>query len=417
MPYSGFVSDELVIGPDGEVVVEGETLRATLAVSAGRYRLRGGDTGLLILERVGKRRKGSGRVLMSGEIVGPSTVLEIVDAIAHHRWTGELCVLGGNGTRGLVLDGAALRGARTDVKNERLGEIMVSRGALTPEQRRICLRQIGSRRRFGEIAIDLGYLDRERLFEMLRAQAEAIFRGAMLVHEGHYMFVLTGDAAEAPPMTVHLPLQTLLLETVHRMDEMSALREQVPSSDVYPRAVPGATRMSMRHSLVPVAILSDGKHSVHDIAREMRTDELAATKAVAQLVQLGVVELGERENVSRATVEPVVRQLNEILHEIGDTVERHGGGKGIRSTLRAWVRDTPLAKHFGDSVSIEGNVSLDAVVRQLDAASVEHPIEELVQAAHELISFAMFAASPSLPRPAERALSKWVNQRMASLRA
>ena len=47
---------------------------------------------------------------------------------------------------------------------------------------------------------------------------------------------------------------------------------------------------------------------------------------------------------------------------------------------------------------------------------LEHPLEALHGAAHELASFAMFCASPTLPREAERALSKWVNQRLTRMR-
>jgi len=413
VPYSVLVSDDLVIGPDGAITVTGEGLRARLSKGRGRYRLRGGTTGFLIFERIGRSYESGGRVLMSGEIVGTGTMLEIVDAISHNGWRGELVVSSGDDTRGLVFDRGALRGVRTNVRQERLGEVMIARGVLSQDQRRACLRDHGSKRRFGETAVDKGYIDREGLFDMLRAQAEQVFKTAMLLDAGDYVFVVLSEDAEAPSMTVHLPLQTLLLETVRRMDELSALREHVPSSEVYPRAVPGATRMSMQHALVPVATLCDGQHNVLDIARELRTDELSATKAVAQLVQLGAVEIGDRTSISREKIEPIVRQLNEVLREITDTVERNGGGKAMRSTLRAWVRDTPLHEHFGDSVSIEGNVSVDAVMQQLDKHA--RPIEEFVHAAHELISFAMFAASPALQRPAERALSKWVNQRMARL--
>ena len=109
MPYFPFVSDDLVIGPDGELTVEGEALRARLAKLRGRYRLRGDGTGFVILERVGRSYESSGRVLMSGEVAGPNTMLEIVDAISHNAWRGELVVSNGEDTRGLVFDRGAFR--------------------------------------------------------------------------------------------------------------------------------------------------------------------------------------------------------------------------------------------------------------------------------------------------------------------
>lgn len=412
----GAGNDDLVIRPDGSVDVTPGTLKGRLALRAGRYRLIEGDPKLLILERTDAAVVGRARVLMSGEIVDAHTVLEIVNLISHSDWSGELRVLGGT-TRALGIDRGALRGATTSVLGERLGEVMVSAGILDRDRLAECLRDQLSPQRLGEVAIERGYLTQEDLFGMLRLQAERIFRGALEVAEGHYLFTLVGAEADASEMTLHLPIQALLMESVQRIDEMSALRERIPSSDLCPQSLPAAARISMRHSLIPIAIRADGSHTIQEIARELRMDEVEATKRVLQLLQIGAVELKEKQELSADVVTPLVRHLNDILREIRDTVARHRGEAQMRWTFESWVRDTPLEKVFGQSLRATGEVSVEEVVRRLRSSSAARPVEELAEAAHELISFAMFAASPTLPRDAERALSKWVNQRMSRIAA
>jgi hypothetical protein len=107
------------------------------------------------------------------------------------------------------------------------------------------------------------------------------------------------------------------------------------------------------------------------------------------------------------------------MREIRDTVERHGGSKGVKQmlwTLQAWIRDTEIGRYFDDAIRLDGDVSTDATLKQLNTLHLERPLEELHRASHELISFAMFCATPTLTREAERALSKWVNQRLSRMR-
>lgn len=409
-------NDDLVIRPDGSVDVAPGMLKGRLALRAGRYRLIEGDPKLLILERTDAATAGRARVLMSGEIVDNHTVLEIVNLISHSDWSGELRVLGET-ARALVIDRGALRGATTTVLGERLGEVMVSAGILDRGRLAECLRDQLSPQRLGEVAIERGYLTQEDLFAMLRLQAERIFRGALEVATGHYVFTLVDAETDASEMTLHLPIQALLMESVQRIDEMSALRERIPSGDLCPQSLPAAARMSMQHSLIPIAIRADGAHTIQEIARELRMDEVDATKRVLQLLQIGAIELKQKQDLSVHLVEPLVRQINDVLCEIRDTVARHRGEEQMRWTFESWVRDTPLEKVFGQTLHATGEVSAEEVVRRLRASPTAQPIEELADAAHELISFAMFAASPTLPRDAERALSKWVNQRMSKIAA
>lgn len=410
---------EIVIREDGSVAAASGTAQDLLAEYKGRYRLTSGPPGMLLLERSDGPVEKRGRVLAMGEIVSKTTVLEVIGMIMNNGWRGELSIFGAQHTRRLMLDQGALKAAYSDMPSERLGEVMVSLGVITPDQLARCVLSTSATKRFGEIAIEQGFADQKLLFDMLQRQAERIFHGTLLVTAGSYMFTLPPEDTEAPTTTVHLPVQVMLFESVQRIDEMAHFRERIPSGDLRPVLTDGAARITLGESLRPVAGLADGQHSIVDIGRELRLDEFQVTKRVMQLLQIGCVELKEQQQLSRENVERIVKQLNEMLREIRDTVERHGGAKGKKQmlwTLQAWVKETEIADYFGASMRLEGDISPEITLRQLEQLAIEHPVESLHRAAHELASFAMFCASPSLPREAERALSKWLSQRLSRMR-
>lgn len=406
----------VVVRRDGTLAADGEAAREALAGAAGTYVLRDGPPGVLLLERQDGDTGARDRVLAAGELVAKSSVLELIQTVCANGWRGELALFGSDTRRRLMFDHGALKAAFSDVPSERLGEVMVAQGTITADQLAHCVLDVSGKRRFGEIAIDKGFIDRETLFSMLQVQAERIFNNALLLDEGHYVFTLPHEDREAPAMTVHLPVQGLLMEAVQRIDEMAVFRERIPSGDLCPLVTDAAARMSVTESLRPLATLSDGSQSIVEIARQLKTDEFSVTKQVMQLLQIGYVEVVDRQTLDRKRVEEMVRSLNEILREVRDTVERHGGAEEMTWTLDAWIRDSPLSQVFGRGLQANGELSVQQVMVRLEALAEERPLARLHQAIHELISFAMFAASPRLPRESERSLSKWVNQRLSHIR-
>jgi hypothetical protein len=409
---------ELMIGADGTLSVTAKASSELLARHAGRYRIIEGPPGVLVLERTDGANAKRSRVLATGEIVGKTTVLELIGMICNNGWSGELSVFG-QSTRRLMLDQGALKAAYSDVPNERLGEVMVALGMISPDQLARCVFSTSPQRRLGEIALEHGFIDQKQLFDMLHAQAERIFQACLLVPEGTYTFVLPAEDTEAPNTTLHIPVQALLMQSVQRIDEMAHFRERIPNGALHPMLTEVASRMTIGDSLRPVALLADGQHSIVEIGHELRLDEFEVTKRVMQLLQIGCIELKEKQELTRESVEGIVKQVNEMLREIRDTAERHTGTKGKRqmlSTLQAWVRETEISSYFGSAMKLDGDISTDATLKQLQASNVERPLESLHRAAHELVSFTMFSATPNLPREAERALSKWVNQRLTRMR-
>src|SRR6185503_11736060 len=103
------VTREVVIRADGTIAGVGPAAVELLVERAGRYRVTEATPGVLMLERVDTTPGKRARVLMSGEVVAKTTVLEMVGSIGNNGWRGELSVLDGSYVRRMMFDQGALK--------------------------------------------------------------------------------------------------------------------------------------------------------------------------------------------------------------------------------------------------------------------------------------------------------------------
>lgn len=406
--------EDVRITERGQVLVARRELIDRLKALTGPFRLVEGSRDLLWLKRLG----GSNglTVRMAGEITGKLTVMEVLSMLASANWDGELHVYGNDTQRTLQIHQGVLKSAGSDLPSERLGEVMLSRGAITHEQLAECISEMDASRRFGEMVVDRGLVDREQLFAHVRAQMQVIFNGALLVREGFYSFVHLAEDADPPSVTVHLPVQHLLMEGVQRIDEMELFRERIPSSDLCPEATEHADASAVDPQLLPIAGLIDGQRSIADLARELGWDEFLTTKSVYHLLQSGYARLGRPRRIDRDAVTHAITQFNEVMRDIFKAVAQHGSLDNTRGNLNAWIQGSGYANFFGDEVELDGSINVERVLGAIEQVDPSHALQGLHQALHEVAAFALFAATPTLPRDAELNLARDVNFRLRAIR-
>jgi hypothetical protein len=412
-------TDLVIVGPDGSLRVVGRGVERRLRDRAGRYRLVVDTEGVLILRaESGRQAAGAPRVLMAGEIVSGTTMLEVINVIATSSWRGDLRVVSGEHTRLLSFERGAVKHAGSDHPDDRLGEVLYRMGVLSRPQLDALLREVTPERRFGTLLVERGVVDRERLFEYLRKQVEAIFFGILLVREGTYVFTSPDETGAPPPTTVHIPAQGLLMEGVQRIDEMALFRERIPHGRMFPEATPAAADAKVDGDAAKVLAVCDGTRTILDIARETGLGEFAATKAVYQLLQTGHVSLREsaKSGADEDQVRALVRQFNEVVRDVFAAVATYGGVDQTRETLGAWIQGSGYAPFFGEQVEEDGSIDPERVVTALAQVQTDRPLEALHQALQEFAAFALFAATTSMPREQEIALSRDVNRRLKAIR-
>ncbi len=412
-------TDLVVIGDDGTVRVVGRGAERRLRDRPGRYHLVVDAPGLLILREdvVASIEKRPTRVAMAGELVTATSTLEVINIIATANWRGDLHVMDGITHRVLSMAQGALKYALSDSPDDRLGQVLYRNGVLSRTELDEILRQVSPEKRLGQLLIEQGLLSQEQLFAQLRKQVEQIFYAALLAKEGYYAFSVTEDEHEhVPHHTVHLPINQLLMEGVQRIDEMALFRQRIPHDDLCPVAQPKVTQLSLDENMSLVLTYADGERTIEDIARESGLGQFHTMKSVYAMMQQGGVLLRPKQQIDASAVKALVRQFNDVLRDVFMAVATYGAMDQTRQTLETWLQGSGYAPFFGDRVEEDGSISATQVVQAMASIDVESPMDALAQGLHELAAFALFAATTTLPRDQELALSRDVNTRLKRIR-
>lgn len=411
-------TDLVVIEPDGSIRVAGRGAERRLRDRAGRYQLVVDAPGLLVLKASGDpdERRHETRVAMAGELLSRTSVLEVINIVANANWRGELHVFEEDCHRVLAVDQGALKHAHSDHPDDRLGQVLYRNGVLSRAQLDQMLREIGPEKRLGQLLLDNGMLTQEQLFTQLQKQVEQIFFSALLARGGHYVFAVPDESAEPPHHTVHLAIQALLMEGVQRIDEMALFRERIPHDDLCPVAQPKVTQLSLDETAELVLAYADGLRTIEDISRETGLGQFMTVKSVYGMMQQGGVVLKAKKTVDADAVRRIVQSFNDVLRDIFMAVATYGGIDQTRSTLEAWITSSGYGPVFGDRVEEDGSIPVARVVEAMRTVEIDSPMEALHQALHELAAFALFAATTTLPRDQELALSRDVNTRLKRIR-
>jgi hypothetical protein len=385
------------------------------------YRVHEGPSGTFLLMRATSEGKPLGRVLMMGELVHRMAVVEIINLVMSSNWRGELHIVGSFGRRILSVDQGALKHAQTEFEHERLGEILVRAGLLPRAQLAPLLAQKRADQRFGQLLVERKLIDQEVLFKQLQVQSETIFYGSLVEERGVYWFVAPPDDAPAPPTTLYLPIQGLLMEGVQRIDEMGLYRERIPHNRFYPAAVPNAPQPKNKHDLPDATVLAllklcDGTRNLDDLARATGHGEFPTVKAVYNLLRTGQVQLRRGPTLDAKTAQRLVREFNDLIRDIFMVVATYGRMDATRRALSSWLANSPHAASLGTEVDIDGTLDAKRVILQMEKNASDDPMQALHQALHELAAYALFTASTGLPRQEEQALSRDINRRLKQLR-
>jgi hypothetical protein len=332
---------------------------------------------------------------MIGEIARPGALWDLIGMIGQGSWTGELVVTDADGSeRSIFFEGGSVIGANSTADRERLGEVLYHYGVLTEDQIAMVLDACTPEVRFGEAAVALGFLGREKLFEMIGKQTEEIVYGVMMVERGSFFFVEEIDTRRLPNR-MSFTVASLMMEGVRRMDEMSCFRARIPSSLHVPSRSRDATvSPGHEHYLVFQAI--DGHRSIDDIGRTLGLGQFDTTRAVFQLLQAAQITVSAPKPTGP---EAIVSLFNQAMELILSKVDEVQGGQDVREQLASFATASGVHDALFRGAGPRPNGTLDAgriadniemLVGKNDATKM------LTQWLYEYATFAMFIAEPLL---------------------
>ncbi|CAN5831378.1 hypothetical protein BH23GEM6_BH23GEM6_16750 [soil metagenome] len=241
---------------------------------------------------------------------GPLRELALTDVLqllAQSRKTGELQVRreGEQQEAAVFLEDGAVVGISGSARTRRLGELLLLSGKVAERQIAAALEeQRGSPETpLGTILVTSHGVLAEDIRKQLRFQVEELVFDLARLADGYFRF------EEHPPLvrgeiTIRIAVDSLLLETARRMDELAAIQHQHP--DPVPRLLevsPTGSPLDLDPVDWEILTAVDGQRDLGQIARELGRSELEVAKAVFSLVSEGVVALANRRGPSLRTAD------------------------------------------------------------------------------------------------------------------
>lgn len=388
-------NDDLVrIDPGGRIEALGPAAALRLQAREGLFRVLPAPQQLLLMrEAPDPDVPSDGRTCrLSGEVSSPGGLCDVYGFVAHAGWRGELVIFDDDGTRSVYLERGDVVGATSTVPSERLGQILYRYGVLTEDQVSACLAAAAANMRFGEAAVKLGYVDRERLFALMGRQTEEIFYGSLLLGRGVFYFLETFDDAELASRHV-LPLSTLIPEGVRRMHESRYFQPRIPSLDHVPTRLPIAGPPPRDGLGVYAAI--DGFRSVGDLCRIVGEGEFLVCRTLFQLVHQGYVAM----RPPRLEPTQAVTVFNEAIALILRELDAMDQGDAVRAQLAEFAQRGVFPQLLaGIKPADDGTLDPALLATNLATFPGQSGVDQLPQWLCEYAAYALFLARPHLTR-------------------
>ncbi len=417
------------IDAHGRLVPEGDPVREALADRAGRFLLLPTAPDLLAARRVpaaGGAADGA-RCLLCGDLAA-FPMADFLGFLHTARLGGTLTVSSGGAERAVLFRDGEVRGARSDVVGERVGEVAVRLGFLQPVQ---LAEVVGGARPVGRALVERGLLSAANLWKCLHEQVTGVFHAILTAREGVFALV-EGAEPEAPGTPLAVNTQQLLMDGIRRIDEMGLFHARIPGPDAWLRRLEPRRPVTLQPLEETLLALVDGNRRVADLAREAHLSGFDATKVLYHLAEAGYLEAAEAPasppsgpGAPGDRAARVAAGMNAIFHEVAVHVAAARAREPFQAAVRGFLADpagrfAPLWK--GLQPAPDGTLDAATLLANLAAAPgparaglPADPARFLLEGLRELLFFELFQAGERLDRNADDTLSAEVKKLLEGL--
>jgi hypothetical protein len=328
-------------------------------------------------------------------------------------------VLVDNVARTVFFEAGNVVGAKSEVAGERLGEVMYKLGALTAAQvQAVIARMPFEKKRFGETAVQLGFVAREQLFHFAAKQTEEIFFAMLLVARGSFFFLDGYDEARLTAR-MHFSAAALLMQGVSRMDEIKYFRERIPSQEHVPARADQRTELPAElleawPSLAKVFAVVDGRRSVLEIGRACGLSEFEVTHALFQLLQATFVAVNPP---MPSTPEAIVAIHNDAMRRVFALAAKHRRDGALREHLARYSSSVGVLDELIGAAGPASDGALDTrrVLKSIASMAGDEQQTSLSQWLHAYVAFALFDIGADVPKEEHAELAREVRKCLALL--
>ena len=418
-----------------------EEARSALASRHGEFFLAPTEPDLLWLVR---------SMPTGGKATGPRVVLaadassfpisDLIAFLSQSRWSGTIRVHSSGGQRSIALNDGEVRGANSDSPADRLGEVMLRLGYATRAQLEEILREHPPSK-LGRALVEKGVLQAHDVWKCVTHQVSEIFHAIILSRDGVLMLLL-GEPEDKSIQNVQLSMQSLLMDSIRRVDEMAHFHQRIPHGRMYV-AQKRPSDGQLEGDEDRVLGLCNGHRTVLEIGAHARLAEFDVTKIIYRLLEGGYAHLSDHPVVGvaseratpssgahpvmplrpRPTRDPltVIRTFNRIFREIRDEVASRGRERELIAAANAALSGKALSQSptvsgvlFDRTGTLSERKLLDQFERVRSQLGSE-PAASLRQALSDVMFFLLFQAGELLESRQDELLAKRVKEILAQL--
>jgi tetratricopeptide (TPR) repeat protein len=228
---------------------------------------------------------------------------DVIQLLFLGRRTGCLALADRHNFGTIYLDEGQIVYASIVNRRDRLGDILMRSGQVTPEQlqQAIDAQQGDREHKLGEILVGKGVLSRAELEEYMRVQIEEAVYFLFTWTSGTFNFE-AGVRPEREDFLVRISPEALLLEGARRVDEWSLVEKKIPSFDLIfsvDQQHIGQSAPELSPEQKRLLSLIDGTRDVRQLVDESGMPEFDVGKAL-----FGLITAGFAHRVGTSTAAP-----------------------------------------------------------------------------------------------------------------
>ncbi len=385
----------------------------------GTYRLLPSPSHVVLMRYTGEDGlvdAGDGaNVRLAGEITTLGTICDILALLAQTGWRGILSIHHDDVTREIFLDHGTVLGVKSTSPEEWLGRVMYRYGYISEEDLAVIEAAQTTGRRFGELAVELGFLTKDQVYKAFAQQITEVVVGALHVSDGTFFFL---DGLEEARLFTRqsVSVNALLMDGVTRMDELAYFTEKVPTVEHVP--VVATNQEAPLEEFADVLEQVDGSNCVREIGRLTGLGEFETIKQIFALIQSHHVSMRPPQ-MSGGPV-AIVEAANDVLASAFKRAEQAKRAGELRESLNTYVVGQGVFYDMllqGAGPDEQGRMNAERVAANARLVSQGGNIEDtLRKLLFDYVSFGLFSLGSALGEAQERDLQREVQEALTNLR-
>jgi hypothetical protein len=337
---------------------------------------------------------------------------ELLNELQAASATGILSLTSGGARKALYLSAGRVVFAASNLPSDRLGEVLLREGKITPEQNESSVRGLAQGRRQGRVLVEMGALSPDELWWAVQTQVREIVFSVFQWDEGQFHFE-DSVLPEREKITVDLDVTALVLEGIRRMDPAGAVRARHPDGYLVVERGETPAEKLLHPWEQHVLSLVDGEKSVVELCHESEVGEEQTQKALYAFLCTGIVRARGRkvraldqDFIPEDTALDVLDSFNRMYRQVLAYMVKEVGpiAENVLAKYLGTVRESRAEVLQGVSLRKDGSLDEAAIERNLGRIAEDGRRSALVDALNELLYAELLAVKRTLGADHESAI-------------